>query len=91
MTEYDNTNRGALFKNNRKAADTHADYTGTLNINGVDHWISAWVKDGKQGKFFSLSIKPKDGTSTRPESPEKFKAEAKRVFPDATLDDDLPF
>lgn len=90
MVEYDNTNRGALFKNNRKAADTHADYTGTLNINGVDHWISAWVKDGKQGKFFSLSIKPKNGTAERPA---EFVAKAKEVFPgaSASLDDDVPF
>lgn len=89
MTEYDNRNRGALFKNNRKAADTHADYTGTLNINGVDHWISAWVKEGRQGKFFSLSIKPKNGTTERPA---EFVAKAKEVFPGATpLDDDIPF
>ena len=88
MTQYDNTNRGALFKNNRKAADTHADYTGTLNINGVDHWISAWVKEGKQGKFFSLSIKPKDGTAARPEA---VVAEVRKHFADASLDDDVPF
>lgn len=89
MTQYDNTNRGALFKNNRKAADTHADYTGTLNINGVDHWISAWVKDGKQGKFFSLSIKPKDGTTARPE--QTVVKQVRQHFPDAELDDSVPF
>ena len=92
MTDYDNTNRGVLFKNSRKAADTHADYTGTLNINGVDHWISAWIKEGKNGKFFSLSIKPKNGTSERPEQKAAdFKEAVRRNFPDADLDDGVPF
>ena len=93
MTQYDNTNRGALFKNNRKAADTHADYTGTLNINGVDHWISGWRKTSGNGtQFLSLAFKPKDGTSARPAPEQKaqeFKDEAKRVF---DLDgDSVPF
>jgi hypothetical protein len=58
MTDFDNTNRGALFKNDRKQADKHADYTGKLNVGGKDYWISGWVKEGKSGKFFSLSVKP---------------------------------
>lgn len=61
MTQYDNTNRGVLFDNDRKETDSHPDMTGTLNINGVDHWFSAWWKTGSKGEFLSLSIgKPKD-------------------------------
>jgi hypothetical protein len=90
MTDFDNTNRGALFKNNRREKDTHPEYNGSINVDGHDYWISAWVKEGKSGKFFSLSVKRKDGTSARPDA--EFKAEAKRVFPDAQLDDsDVPF
>ena len=58
--EYDNTNRGVLFKNDNKEKETHADYDGSLNVAGQDYWINAWVKEGKSGrKFFSLSVKEK--------------------------------
>lgn len=57
MTQYDNTNRGVLFDNDRKESDNHPDMTGKLNVNGVDHWFSAWWKDGKNGsEFLSLSL-----------------------------------
>lgn len=56
MTQYDNTNRGVLFDNDRKETDSHPDMTGKLNVNGVDHWFSAWWKDGRNGEFLSLSL-----------------------------------
>jgi hypothetical protein len=59
---YDNTNRWTLNKNDRKEKDTHPDYKGSLNVNGVDYWIDGWIKDGANGKFISGSLKPKDAT-----------------------------
>ncbi len=68
MTQYDNTNRGVLFDNDRKETDNHPDMTGTLNIDGVDHWFSGWWKDGTKGEFLSLSIgKPKDQRQQAPQ------------------------
>lgn len=58
--EYDNTNRGVLFKNDRKEQDNHPDYKGSINVGGVEFWLSAWIKEGQKGKFMSLSIKPKE-------------------------------
>lgn len=60
--EYDNTNTGALFVNDRKQRDNHPDYRGTVNVNGQEFWVSAWVKTSKRdgSEFFSLSIQPKD-------------------------------
>lgn len=64
--QYDNTNRGVLFKNSRKQKETHPDYTGTINVDGVDYFLDAWLKDGAKGKFYSMSVKRKDKQSTQP-------------------------
>ena len=57
MTQYDNTGKGVLFKNTRKEKETHADYTGSININGRDHYLNAWINTSKNGmKYLSLLI-----------------------------------
>lgn len=67
MKQYDNTNTGLLAKNEKKAAEMHPDYTGSINVGGTEYWLSAWIKTGKEGgklagqKYFSLSVRPKDG------------------------------
>lgn len=67
MPEYDNTNRGALFKNERKEKETHSDYNGTLNVDGDEFYLNAWLKESKNGKkFFSLSIKRKSEAGASP-------------------------
>lgn len=65
MAEYDNTNRGALFKNDRKQKDTQPDYTGNTDIEGVEYRVSAWIKKSKSGQaFMSLAYTKKEAAST---------------------------
>ena len=45
--QYDNTNRGAIFKNDRKEKPTHPDLGGTINVEGKDFYINAWKKESK--------------------------------------------
>ena len=58
--DFDNTNKGVLFKNENKTSDNHPDYKGSVNVNGTEYWLSSWIKTGKKGKFMSLSVSQKD-------------------------------
>lgn len=83
--DYDNTNRGVLFRNDRKETETQPDFTGSIDVDGVDHYLSAWVKESKQGKkFFSLSVKAKDAVA-KPAI-----QKAKQVI-EEDFEDDIPF
>jgi hypothetical protein len=79
---YDKTNTGILGRNDRKEKDTHPDFSGQINVEGTDYWLSGWVKERTDGsgKFFSLSVRPKDGQA-KP-APKKAVAE---------MDEDIPF
>lgn len=56
--QYDNTNRGVLFKNEKDGNEKRPDYTGKINIEGKDFWLSAWLQKSKDGSktFMSLSV-----------------------------------
>jgi hypothetical protein len=63
--EYDNNNRGSLFKNDRKDDAKFPDYKGSINVDGTDYWLSAWIKISKDGnKFMSLSVKNKNADAS---------------------------
>lgn len=79
MAKYDNS--GALFKNDKQGNATWADYKGSITIDGEEYWLSAWIKEGKDGKFMSLAVKPKGPTQKL-----AAKAPARR-----TDSDDIPF
>jgi hypothetical protein len=60
---------GSLFKNDRKEQPNHADYRGDILIDGQEYWLSAWIKEGKNGKFMSLAAKPKEARQEQQEKP----------------------
>ena len=83
---YDNTNKGALFKNDRKESPSHPDYKGTIDVEGTEYWASGWIKAAGPharnpgSKFLSVSLTAKDGRP-EPRQPQR-----------STLDDDdIPF
>jgi hypothetical protein len=73
-------NSGVLFKNDKKESEKHPDYKGNLTVDGKDYWLSAWIKEGKGGKFMGLALSPKDEAPLRaPPAKAKF------------VDEDMPF
>jgi hypothetical protein len=74
-------NSGTLGKNDRREKDTHPTHAGKCVIEGKEFWISAWVKEGPSGKFFSLAFKPKEVKAQ----------EQQRSQPEEEFSDDIPF
>jgi hypothetical protein len=74
---YDNTNSGMLARNDKKETEKHPDFKGSINVDGVEYWLSAWVREGKEGgkmagrKFFSLSVSPKEQTAPQKKAPSR--------------------
>jgi len=64
---YDNTNRGVLFPNDKKGNEKRPDFTGDLNVGGVEYKLSAWKKASKSGNnFLSISVQLKEGQKAPP-------------------------
>jgi hypothetical protein len=65
--QYDNS--GILFRNSDKSGERDRDYKGEATIGGVGYWVSAWIKEGKNGnKFLTFSFKAKDAAAANPKS-----------------------
>lgn len=80
---YDNTNTGLLMKNEEMRPDKKdPGYKGSINVEGVEYWLSAWVNEGKDGsamegkKYFSLKLQKKEPKGAKKAPPK---------------DDDIPF
>ena len=53
-------NSGVLFKNDKKERDKDPDFKGSILVDGVEFWMSAWIKEVKNGDFLGLAVSPKD-------------------------------
>ena len=74
--EYDDTNRGVLFPNDRKQKSSHPDFKGNATIKTPDGelievWVSGWEKEGRKGPFLSLSFQLKEDQAEAEERPVK--------------------
>jgi hypothetical protein len=72
-----------LFRNEKRAKDTDAHYTGNGEVGGVDYWVDGWINtpEGKK-PYMKLAFKEK---VARPNAP------AKEFSLAQELDDDIPF
>lgn len=75
MSDYDNSNSGVLFKNDKKGNEKAPDYKGKINVDGVEKQLAAWIKTSQKGvKFMSLAVsepyQPKEAETLLSEEPD---------------------
>ena len=76
--EYDNTNTGVLFKNDKGNNPKRPDYRGTANWKGSEFVISGWIKESSKDGSKFLSLRFEEKQQQKPKA-------------DKDFDDDIPF
>lgn len=67
---YSNENRGSIWPNKKKETEKHPDFTGTLNVEGVEFWVSAWKRKpdaNPNAPSLTFIVKPKDDVPNKQE------------------------
>lgn len=94
--EFDDTNRGVLWINDRKKRDEQPDYRGQINVDGVEYWCSMWVDPTVSGKrppiILSFHLKEDPGAE---KTPQREQLEALKTLAgepaESDPSDDIPF
>jgi hypothetical protein len=89
--DYDNSNTGALFKNDKQGNAKRPDYKGSLNVDGTEYRISAWLRTSKKGdKYMGLAIQPKEEAemAARPNGTPPPPSQERQTDP---FNDEVPF
>lgn len=84
---YDNTNRGALWRNDRKTKEKSPDFTGNLNVDGKWYRVAGWDREegaASNAPIIRLNVEPKEET-------EQTKAEPEKPLPADWDEDKIPF
>lgn len=92
---------GSIFQNQNKTTENHPGWKGSALIDGVEYWVSGWVKQtGEGNKWVSLSFTAKDQAPrqdrqpTAPNDRARNAASAKMQAPAIRapeFDDEIPF
>lgn len=88
--KYDETNRGAIWRNDKKEKDAHPDWKGSINVEGVDYWLSGWSRkpeDNPKSPSVRFSVQRKDDVQREGIAQAREVLEQSAAFEDT----DLPF
>lgn len=82
--QYDSNLTGVLFKNDKDGNEKRPDYKGSAEIEGVQYWVSAWIRDGAKGKFMSMKYEAKEKQQSQ-------QSQTPKPAPVDDFDDGIPF
>jgi hypothetical protein len=86
MSNYDNTNKGIAFKQTSKTNEKAPDLKGKINVEGKEYELAGWIRQGKNGEFYSLSV-----SEPKPKQQEAKPDQLEFKRPAQTKNQDLPF
>lgn len=90
--DYDNTNRGGLFKNNRRRdGKNDPQLQGSLDVNGVEYYISGWTKNNNGEKYVDKNGNAFISLSIRKREPREGEILDNRDEDLVDMDDEIPF
>lgn len=98
MSNWDNSNKGGIWKNDKRESDTHPHFKGNAEVGGVEYWVSGWLRnpDGNPqapAMKFSFTAKENQHHVQPPQQStqlQQAKAAVEGGFNKA-FDDDIPF
>jgi hypothetical protein len=102
MSQFDNSNKGGIWKNDKRESETHPHFKGNAEVGGIDYWVSGWLrnKDGNPNApamKFSFTAKETQAHRQPPQQSTQM-AQAKEAVmagmdkgPHDAFDDDIPF
>lgn len=79
--------QGNLFKNDKQGKESRPDYRGEIMVGGQVYRLSAWLKDGRKGKFMSINAQLKEDRPVNSVG----EREQPRPTKQDEFDDDIPF
>lgn len=88
MSQYDNNLTGVLFVNDKQGNDKRPDWKGSMEIDGVNYWVSGWSRESARGPLISLKLEKKEQQTAAPKPAAPAPA---YVPPAADFDADAPF
>ena len=63
MSQYDNSNKGGVWKNDNRESEKHPHFKGNAEVGGVQYWVSGWLRnpDGNpNAPAMKFSFTPKE-------------------------------
>lgn len=77
MSQYEKELAGVMFAHDKQGNDKRPDWKGSIQIEGVEYWLSGWNRSSAKGELISLKAEKK-----KP---------AMQAYSEATIDGDVPF
>lgn len=88
MSNYDDSNKGAIWGNDKKETEKHPDFRGQANVDGTEYWVAAWKRgpnDNPKSPALRFSFTPKD------DQPKQSARDQPSAYTDDDIDDRIPF